>query len=132
VELFMLKAITGAIASLVLISTPVFAQRTYYENLTSRCNGVLYAYNQICSEYTSDGQEIRYLIAPTDNYGEIKISVGFPAGFPLLSIKIPDQELHFAMLNGDGDLFYESFPGAYQIMEQYFSEAFLYLFNSYE
>lgn len=105
------------------------AQVIPYNNLEGVCEGRVINTN-ICVKPVGDN-EIRYLTITSDE-GLLTVSVGIAAGYPVMSIKIEGQEgLRFVLLDREGNLNYESEQGNYDAFNRYFSNEFVYLFNSY-
>ena len=126
----MIKTILGSIAALAVMVAPALAQIPYYIDLDDTCEGYT-IHSDICVD-DIDGNELRYLALIVDG-DVVLVSVSTAApGFPLLTVKIEGEDrLHFAVLNRNGDLFYESDPGTYDIFARYFSNEFVYLIESY-
>jgi hypothetical protein len=126
-----LKTIIGAIASLALLSTPALAQEVHYVNLRYLCSGYLFAYDEICAEYSPRGNEFRYLIISVDGE-DITLSTTIEENSIVLIIRIPGEPVNLAEIDLDGELIHESSPGVYDAMDRYFADQFLRLLRSYE
>ncbi|MBD2107451.1 hypothetical protein [Nodosilinea sp. FACHB-13] len=113
----------------VLFPAAAQAQTIPYNNLESVCEGRVINSN-ICVKSVDDN-EFRYLTVNSDQ-GLVTIGVSIISERPLMSIKLEGEEdLRFVLLDKEGDLYYESEQGTYDAFNRYYSNEFVYLFDSY-